>query len=116
MSTQPEERDIASLWDMRRNALLVARMVEGASFEDFGPDSMLRLAVERALEIVGEAARGASSEFRAAHPQIPWADIIGQRNILAHEYGYIDGRRLWQIRLIQDMAALIEAIDKIVPR
>ena len=76
---------------------------------------MLRLAVERALEIVGEAARGASSEFRAAHPQIPWADIIGQRNILAHEYGYIDGRRLWQTA-IEDMAALIEAIDEIVPR
>ncbi len=90
-------------------------MVEGASFEDFAPDSVLRLAVERALEIVGEAARGVSSEFRAAHPEIPWADIIGQRNILAHEYGYIDGRRLWQTAS-EDMTTLINAIDEIIPR
>jgi uncharacterized protein with HEPN domain len=78
------------------------------------PDSMLRLAVERTLEIVGEAARRVSPGFRAAHPEIPWRDIISQRNILAHEYGIVDATRLWDTAR-EDTRTLIEALDRILP-
>ncbi len=115
MSTPPDERDLSYLWDMRASAIRAAAIVESASFEDFGPDSVIRLAVERAIELIGEAARRVSSGFQAAHPAIPWRDIIGQRNVLAHEYGEIDARRLWQTAT-RDVQQLIAAIDEIIPQ
>ncbi|MRR15436.1 MAG: DUF86 domain-containing protein [Deltaproteobacteria bacterium] len=56
---------------------------------------MLRNAVERNLEIIGEAANRIPESFRNSHPQIPWRNIIGQRNILIHEYGEIKNERIW---------------------
>lgn len=39
--------------------------------------------------IIGEAANHVSKEFQASHPEIEWAQIIGLRNVLAHEYGEV---------------------------
>jgi uncharacterized protein with HEPN domain len=60
---------------------------------------MLRGAVERHIEIIGEAAARVSRAFRAAHPDIPWRRIIAQRNILAHEYGEIDDALVWRVAI-----------------
>jgi len=59
--------------------------------------SRRRYAIERALEIVGEAARRVSPGINSAHPEIPWKGIIGFRNVLAREYGEIDYRRLFTV-------------------
>jgi uncharacterized protein with HEPN domain len=48
---------------------------------------LIQSAVERQLEIIGEAARRVSEAFQQKHPEIPWRSIIGQRNVLAHQYG-----------------------------
>ena len=53
--------------------------VTGVSFYDYTQDKKLRLAVERALEIIGEAARRVSETYRQAHPEIPWLSIIAQK-------------------------------------
>jgi uncharacterized protein with HEPN domain len=47
-------------------------------------DRIRQLAVERLLEIIGEAANSLSEDFRTQHPAIPWRDIIGLRVVLAH--------------------------------
>ena len=67
------------------------------SFVDYDKDRRTQLAVERALEIVGEAAGRVSTPFQNTHPEIPWRQIIGQRNVLAHEYGEIKQDRLWKV-------------------
>ena len=59
-------------------------------------NDMLR-AVERNLEIIGEAARRISEELKKDHPEIPWRKIIAQRNVLIHEYGDIDYKEIWQV-------------------
>ncbi|WP_332450035.1 HepT-like ribonuclease domain-containing protein [Methanoculleus sp.] len=41
--------------------------------------------------------RGISPEFRAAHPEIPWSDIVGMRNILIHHYFGIDRDAVWNV-------------------
>lgn len=82
---QPESKDAAYLWDMLDAAQAIREFVATRSFEDYEADRMLRGAVERHLEIIGEAANKVSRGFRAAHPEIPWQRIIAQRNILAHE-------------------------------
>jgi uncharacterized protein with HEPN domain len=59
--------------------------VMGVTCYNYTRNKKLQLAVERTLEIIGEAARRISETYRQAHPEIPWQSIIFQRNVLAHE-------------------------------
>ena len=94
----PEERDAAYLWDMRQAATEVIEMLGQASLEEFRASLMLMRATERCIEIIGESAKHVSPKLREQHPEIPWREIIGQRNILAHEYGQIDHDLLYPLR------------------
>ena len=58
---------------------------------------MLRSAVERQVEIIGEAARRISKPFQEAHPEVSWRPIQAQRHVLAHDYGEIRHDRLWRV-------------------
>lgn len=114
----PLERDAAHLWDMLDAARQVAEFSAGLALEQLLADARTRYAIERALEIVGEAARRVSSETTTQHPEIPWKGIIGFRNVLAHEYGDIDYRRLYTViregvpALIADLESILASIDK----
>lgn len=66
------------------------------------------------MEIIGEAARRVSASYMAAHPEIPWRMIIGQRNILVHEYGQIDHELLYKTA-VEDIPALITMIQALLP-
>jgi len=94
---QPDPKDMARLWDMLDAARAIVEFTEGLQFESFLEDRKTRNAVERNLEIIGEAARHVSEATRARHPKIPWVSIIGLRNIVAHEYGEIRHEKLWGI-------------------
>jgi len=111
---QPEDRDAAHLWDMLAYARTAMTLVGEASLEAYLSDRTRQLALERALEIVGESARRLSDTFRAAHPDIPWRAIIGLRTILAHDYGSILQERLWNIAVGQ-VPDLIRIIEPLVP-
>ena len=67
---QPDERDAAYLWDMLEAAKTVLDFTRDLTFYDYQRDKMLKLAVERSIEIIGEAASRVSKEFREAHPEI----------------------------------------------
>jgi len=61
-------------------------------------DGRIRLrAVERLLEIIGEATRALSDEFIAEYPGVPWSDISALRILLAHHYQRIDPNQVWAI-------------------
>jgi uncharacterized protein with HEPN domain len=92
---KPEDRDLALLWDMRQYGRQAHDLVRRIAFERLGGDPMRKLALERALEIVGEAARRVSPEFQGRHTQINWRALVGQRNVLAHNYGKINPQRLY---------------------
>lgn len=53
-------------------------------------DPVVQAAAQRWVEVLGEAASHLSDELRAAHPEIPWREIIGTRVILAHAYFHVD--------------------------
>jgi uncharacterized protein with HEPN domain len=93
----PSERNAAYLWDMLTAASLIVDFIQGETYESFMRDKKLQSAVERQLEILGEAARYISTEFRQAHPEIPWRSIVGLRNILVHEYGEVKIDRVWLV-------------------
>ena len=111
---RPEDRDLAYLWDMLQAARDVQEMNAGVSEEAFLNDKVLLRATERSLEILGEAAKRVSPELMGSCPAIPWRRIIGQRNILAHEYGHIDYHLLAQT-VRRDVPALIEQLTALLP-
>ena len=110
----PEKRDPAYLWDMLEAARNVRDMSRNATFDEYLRNLMLRLAVERAIEIIGEAARHVSLQFQQAHPEIPWKPIMGQRHVLAHDYGDIDDVSIWNVVTV-DIPRLIARLEPLIP-
>lgn len=83
---------------------------EGRNREDLDADSMLVLALMKAIEIVGEAGNQISATTQKQLPSIPWLDIIGMRHRLVHSYFDINLDILWQT-VQQDLPALITKLD-----
>jgi len=107
-----ESRNPAYLWDMLDAASAISTFVAGRTFHDFQTDRMLRNAEERNMEIIGEAANRVSENFQKAHPEIPWRNIVGQRNILIHEYGEVKNERIWVVakERIPELVALLRPL------
>lgn len=110
----PEDRDPALLWDMLEAARQIEEFASGVTLEQYRDQLMLRRAVERSIEIVGEAARGISMTFKAKHSEIPWKAIMAQRHVLAHEYGEIDDERIWRVAKIH-IPQLVVMLKPLVP-
>lgn len=66
------------------------------------------------LEIIGEAANRISVEFRNQHPEIPWRDMAGMRNILVHAYDKVELDQVWRATQ-ESVPKLIESIEPLVP-
>jgi uncharacterized protein with HEPN domain len=111
----PEDRDAAYLWDMLEAAREVEGMLQDCDEEAFLANRVLVRAIERGVEIIGEAARRVSPACADAHPEIPWRRIIGQRNILAHEYGQIDHELLYKTAS-EDIPALTARLEALLSR
>ncbi|MBN2593504.1 MAG: DUF86 domain-containing protein [Sedimentisphaerales bacterium] len=109
---QLNEDDMARLWDMLDAARVTIEFTQEKRFDQFMMDRMLRNAVERNLEIIGEAAKRVSQEFRDTIPEIPWKAIIALRNIIYHEYGTIKYERLWSL-CTEQLAVLIRQMENI---
>lgn len=72
---QSNNRDIASVWDMVQATRYIQAFTENISFETYLNDIRTVSAVERQFEILGEAARRISEEFRQIHSRIDWQRI-----------------------------------------
>ena len=86
------------LWDARNAAEAIARFTRDKTFEAFLADDLLRAAVERQFEIIGEALRQLSQVAPALAAQIPdlrW--IVAFRNILVHGYTAINYENVWRV-------------------
>lgn len=110
----PEKRDLAYLWDMREESKNIVAFTNNVPYAQFVRNKMIRYAIERSLLIIGEAANHASEKFKEAHADIPWQQIIGQRNVLAHEYGEIKVDRIWFSATVS-VPVLLKALDGLLP-
>jgi uncharacterized protein with HEPN domain len=110
----PPDPDAGYLWDMLKAARDVEQTVREVAREQYAQDRIRQLAVERAVEVLGEAARQVSGPFQQAHPEIPWRPIIAQRHVLAHDYGRIDHERLWEVAKVH-VPALIATLTPLIP-
>ena len=110
---KPEDRDKAYLWDMLAAATEAQAMCRGLDAAAVAADRRTLLALERLMELVGEAARRVSPEVQRMHPGIPWRSIIGLRNVLAHEYGRVDHRLLFKAASV-DAAELCVVLKRVL--
>ena len=75
----------------------IQQFTANLSFEDYLDSVLVQSAVERQLEILGEAAGRISPDFRSTHSDINWRRIIGLRNILIHRYDDIQQQVVWEV-------------------
>jgi uncharacterized protein with HEPN domain len=108
-----DERDRAALADMVFYARAAVEIAAHRTYTDYLGNLEFQLAVERAVELVGEAARRLSQELRDALPGLPWSKIISQRNVLAHEYGDVDPTLIW-VLLEKELPALLVRLEGIL--
>lgn len=96
MTREDNQRVLDILEAAREVATLIA---DGKNAWD--ADRVKRLAVERLLEIIGEPARAMSDRGRASYVDVPWADIVGLRTVLAHHYHRVDPEQVWTIASVE---------------
>ncbi len=111
---RPDDQDLALLWDMLQAARKIEQFVAGKTFQEYSRDELVQAAVERKLEIIGEAARKVSVEFQRQNPDIPWRGIISQRHFLAHEYGEVRQEKLWRVATVR-IPELITMLTPLLP-
>ena len=109
------ENDLSYLIDIVDCIMDINEFTKSIEYHQFEKEKMRKLAVERQLEIIGQAANKISKETKDLMQNIPWGNIIGLRNKLAHDYGEILAERVWIISKtsVQELLREIEKIDEI---
>ena len=82
---------------MLAEAEFLVRQTRTLSKADFLENEVLQRAFVRSIEVIGEAAKHVSPEFRARHPQVDWRVITGMRDRLIHGYFGIDYDIVWNV-------------------
>ncbi len=106
MTLPPDEVRLLHIRDAAESA---AGFIAGRTAKDLETDEMLRLALTKLVEIVGEAAKQLSGAGRARFPTISWGDAARMRDRLVHHYFDVDLEVLWAT-VTQDLPALLEAL------
>jgi len=106
----PKNPDDAHLHDMLEAARLIRGYMRKVSFEEFWHHNEKRDAVALRLSVIGEAATHVSPATQKALPTIPFQRIRGLRNRIAHDYGAIDFKIVWEVTQ-KEIGPLIAALE-----
>ncbi|MBE9203989.1 DUF86 domain-containing protein [Synechocystis salina LEGE 06099] len=108
----PQHDDQVYIGHMIDTAHKAIQFVAGLSRENFDNDEKLQLAVTHLLQIIGEAGRRISLEFRDTHPEIPWKAIVGMRSKIVHDYFNTDNDVIWET-IKNDLPSLVSQLNKL---
>ncbi|MBO0768773.1 MAG: DUF86 domain-containing protein [Solirubrobacterales bacterium] len=92
--------------------LTIERMPSGR--EAFLADLDKRDATALRIQAIGEHLRSLSDRFRAAHPDLPWRQAIGMRNIIAHDYGDLDYEIVYNVVTGEPFATFRTRVEEIL--
>ena len=83
----------------------IEKFIATKNYNAFCNDELLQNGVIRELEVIGEASKKLSSEFKDSIPSLPWKDIAGMRDKLIHDYFSVDLDAVWKAatRDIEDL-------------
>lgn len=108
------QRDLTYLLDILLAAQRILAYAENITEDTFMDDLRLQDAISMRLIVIGEASRRISVDFREAHPELPWQEMIGLRSKIVHEYDRIRLDIVWDV-IQHDIPALIAQIEPLVP-
>ena len=91
------------------------RQTSSIDFDTFINDEILSRAVVRSLEIIGEASKNISPDFKAKYPLVAWKDMAGMRDRLIHHYFGVDYETVWRT-LREDIPVLNEWMEIIIEK
>ena len=80
----------------------------------FLDNPLIQDAVIRNLEVIGEASRRVGAEYQLAHPEIPWREMSGLRNILIHDYESVNLEKIWQV-IEKELPSVKNTIERMLP-
>jgi uncharacterized protein with HEPN domain len=106
--TRPDEVRVRHMMDAARKAIEFCR---GLSRDDLDADEILRLALTKLVEIIGEAARQVGEETRSQYPLVPWSEATRMRDRLVHHYFDINLDVLWST-VTEDLPQLLDALEE----
>jgi uncharacterized protein with HEPN domain len=110
---QSEITDIVRLKHILDAVKDIKRFIKNTDYQEFESNKMLQSACIHQLEIIGEAAKHFSDEFFKRYQDVEWAEIVGLRNLLIHEYFGIDLKIVWQV-IQNDLPKLKKNINQIL--
>lgn len=84
------------LKDIENSLLKIFKYTNDIDFDKFMTNDMLKDAIERNFEIIGEAVKKLPAEFREKYPHIPFRQVAGMRDKLIHDYFGIDYQIIWK--------------------
>jgi len=106
------KKELSYLLDIYACCKNVIEFTRGIRYYQYSKDKMRKSAVERQLEIVGEASNRLSKSTQSELNHIPWSEIIGLRNMIAHEYDEVKHEKIWRISK-KHIPALLRDLKKI---
>ena len=113
----PQPNDRSALRDIQIQCGDIAEAVRGQDETSFLSDRMRTAAVERYLEVIGEATKRLSPTLRDAHPEVDWRGWAGLRDIVIHAYDQILQSEIWQVATVEApvlascVAGILQVLD-----
>jgi uncharacterized protein with HEPN domain len=92
-----KRKDEDLIEDIREAIKRIERYTRGMGYEAFLQDTLVQDAVVRNLEIIGEAAKGFSAEFRRRSKSVKWREVAGMRDRLIHHYSGVNWSIVWDV-------------------
>lgn len=89
----------------------IEQFTQEMTAENLDRDVLHKHATAYNIQIIGEAVYKLSKEFKASHPNTPWAAIEKMRHILVHDYFQVNMRIMWMV-ITEDLAPLKEQVTE----
>lgn len=85
--------------------------VKKVNYDTFLKTPLIQDAVIRELEIIGEAAKNLSNEFKEKYSKVPWRYVTGMRDKLIHDYFKVNLEAVWKT-ILEDLTQLKKELSK----
>ena len=107
-------RDNESLIDIERAIRRILRYTNNISRAELEVNDEKVSAILYQIAVIGEATKRLSQEFRQQHPEIPWRDIAGMRDVLIHKYDQVDFDVIWDV-VQSKLPELLTLLEPLLP-
>ena len=107
-------RDNESLIDIERAARRVLRYTDNISRVELEVNDEKLSAILYQIAVIGEATKRLSQDLRQQHPEIPWREIAGMRDMLMHKYDQVDFDVIWDV-VESKLPQLLTLLEPLLP-